>query len=104
MVHETHRRSQATQYWCVQKISDLILTHNRRPYVIDAIESVIGTDLHESDLFNTIVSTTSKILRRSILAKTELQQKRLGTFFDLKFGLRLCRNDPWPGNIARSGD
>lgn len=48
-------------------------------------------DIYDAYLFNTVVFTNSMMLRRSILAKTGLQQSRFGMFHDLEFALRVCR-------------
>jgi len=56
--------------------------------------SVYAGNLYEHYLFNTVVFTNSMMFRRSLLARTGLQQKRFGMFHDLEFALRLCRENP----------
>jgi glycosyltransferase involved in cell wall biosynthesis len=51
-------------------------------------------NIYEQYLFNTLVFTSSMMFRRSLLARTGLQQKRFGMFHDLEFALRLCREAP----------
>jgi glycosyltransferase involved in cell wall biosynthesis len=56
--------------------------------------AVYAGDLYEHYLFNTVVFTNSMMFRRSLLARSGLQQKGFGMFHDLEFALRLCRGAP----------
>jgi len=51
-------------------------------------------NIYDQYLFNTVVFTNSMMFRRSLLARTGLQQKQFGMFHDLEFALRLCRDVP----------
>jgi len=51
-------------------------------------------NIYDHYLFNTVVFTNSMMFRRSLLARSGLQQKRFGMFHDLEFALRLCREAP----------